>query len=189
MNISPKIILYATVACLSIWLSIMITFAQETSNQVYLPLVSNNVSSDSMQSAVTPQNTPTLTATPQATTTATPTSPVAPLPDPTFDNCQGIPDPATAPNYPVRIVDVLKSESPEIVQLRNESDEIIDLTDWRMCSVLANQEHTGIMGTIAPGEIKDFVYTGSGFIWNNNEKDDGALYNAEGQLVSYWVDE
>lgn len=51
------------------------------------------------------------------------------------------------------------------------------------------QEHSGVSGTLAPGEIRDFPYTGSGFIWNNNERDPGALYDAAGRLISYWPDE
>lgn len=38
-------------------------------------------------------------------------------------------------------------------------------------------------------ETRSYAYTGTGFIWNNSEPDDGALYNAAGQLVSYWRDQ
>jgi hypothetical protein len=78
--------------------------------------------------------------------------------------------------------------NPEVVRLENVSSSTVDLTGWHMCSITGDQEHDGIDGTLAPGQTKDFPHTGSGFIWNNSERDDGALYNAEGQLVSYWID-
>ena len=56
-----------------------------------------------------------------------------------------------------------------------------------MCSIRGNQLHEGIGGTLAPGEVKDFQQN-TGQIWNNGEDDDGALYNASGQLVRYWDD-
>jgi micrococcal nuclease len=67
------------------------------------------------------------------------------------------------------------------------SDAAVDLNGWRMCSIKGNQLHEGIGGSLAPGETRDFRHTG-GNIWNNSEEDDGALYNANGQLVSYWDD-
>jgi hypothetical protein len=39
--------------------------------------------------------------------------------------------------------------------------------------------------TLAPTEIKRFVFPGAA-IWKNEERDDGALYNPQGQLISYW---
>lgn len=51
-----------------------------------------------------------------------------------------------------------------------------------------NQRHDGIGGTLAPGEERGFPYTGAGTIWSNSEPDDGALYNPQGQLISYWRD-
>jgi hypothetical protein len=120
---------------------------------------------------------------------ATPTPTNTPtLPPPSFDNCQEDPDPSSAGNYPVRIVNVYKAANPEVVRLENVSSSTVNLTGWHMCSITCNQEHDGISGTLAPGQTKDFPHTGSDFIWNNSERDDGALYNAEGQLVSYWID-
>jgi hypothetical protein len=84
---------------------------------------------------------------------------------------------------------VFKGANPEVVRLQNVSAATVNLDGWHMCSIEANQEHTGISGTLAPGQVKDFPYTGSGFIWNNSIRDDGALYNAAGQLVSYWIDQ
>ena len=124
-----------------------------------------------------PPPTPTAQPTPAPGPTATPS-----LPPPSFNNCQA--DPTTAPNYPVRIMSIDKAA--EVVTLRNVSDQAVNLDGWTMCSVRGNQRHAGIGGTLAPGETKAFPNTGGeGTIWNNFEEDDGALYNANGQLVSF----
>ena len=123
----------------------------------------------------------TTNATPTPMPTATPV-----LPPPSFTSCSN--DPGSAINYPVRIVTVFKQANPETVRLQNVSAFPVDLTGWRMCSITGGQQHVGISGTLAPGEIRDFPYTGSGFIWNNDTRDPGALYDAEGRLISYWPD-
>ena len=102
--------------------------------------------------------------------------------------CKLNPDPASAPNSPIRIVTIIKSSKPEVVRLENTSANTINLTGWKMCSIRGNQEHDGISGSLAPGEVKDFPYTGSGYIWNNDFQDDGVIYNANGQIMSYWID-
>jgi hypothetical protein len=135
---------------------------------VYLPLVIADLRS---------------TATPPPSPTATPTS----LP-PSFNGCHDDPNAGLAPNYPVMIVIVVKAATPEVVRLQNTSAQPIDLTGWHMCSMTGYQEHDGVAGTLAPGQVKDFPYTGVGFIWNNSLQDNGALYDGAGHLVSYWVD-
>jgi Lamin Tail Domain len=144
-----------------------------------------------------PSATPTLIPPPTATTTRTPTPTVIPtatppvlatptptLPPPSYNNCQADPNPNAAPNYPIRITNIDKAA--ETVTLKNVSPDPIDLAGWHMCSIRGNQEHP-ISGTLAPGAQVDFVGS-SGPIWRNDEQDDGALYNAQGQLVSYWRD-
>jgi hypothetical protein len=114
-------------------------------------------------------------------------APVAakPLPAPSFKACQLDPNWGQANNYPVQIVTVDKGK--EEVLLKNVSADAINLDDWHMCSIKGNQEHLGIGGTLAPGEQRVFKQQG-GNIWANDAQDDGALYNAQGQLVSYWSD-
>lgn len=129
----------------------------------------------------TPTATPSITPTPTIMPTSTPT-----LPPPTYNNCQADPNPSAAPNYPIKIV--LVDKSAEFVQLQNTGTTTIDFTGWIMCSITGNQRHDGVIGTLVPGEIRSFPYTGPGSIWNNTTKDDGALYNENGQLVSYWND-
>lgn len=133
----------------------------------YLPLV------------VKPEATPTATLVPTVAPTATPQ-----LPPPSYSDCQADPNPGAAPNYPVRITAINKVA--ETVTLQNVSTEPIDLTGWNMCSITGNQHHP-IGGVLAAGQSQAFQNNG-GPIWNNSSRDDGALYNPEGQLVSYYVD-
>ena len=107
-----------------------------------------------------------------------------PLPAPSFNNCQADPNPDAAPNYPVQIISIDKVA--ETVTLKNVSPDAIDLSGWHMCSVRGNQEHA-ISGTLAPGQAQQFPGP-PGTIWSNSESDPGTLYNASGQLVSYWKD-
>jgi len=125
----------------------------------------------------TPTLRPTRTPVPTDTPTATPT-----LPPPTYNNCQADPNPNAAPNYPVKITAIDKAA--ETVTLKNVSADTIDLSGWNMCSVTGNQHHP-IGGTLAPGVSQTYQNTG-GPIWNNSSADPGALYNANGQLVSYF---
>ena len=53
-----------------------------------------------------------------------------------------------------------------------------------MCSIKGGQQNA-IGGSLGAGEEQTFENTG-GNIWNNSERDAGALYDAEGRLVSYW---
>jgi hypothetical protein len=116
-------------------------------------------------------------------TLAPPATP-KPLPAPSFNACQPDPDPSKAPNYPVQIVGINKAA--EVVTLKNVSSDPVNLDGWHMCSIKGNQEHS-IGGPLAPGEQRD-IGGPMGPIWSNSEQDDGALYNAQGQLVSYWHD-
>jgi hypothetical protein len=143
---------------------------------VYLPLVVADVKSTTPPPPATNTGPPSPTATP------------TPLP-PSFNGCQDDPNASLAPNYPVKIVIVMKAAIPEVVRLQNTSTQTLDLTGWHMCSITGNQQHDGVAGTLAPGQIKDFPYTGVGFIWNNSLQDNGALYDGAGHLVSYWVDQ
>jgi hypothetical protein len=105
---------------------------------------------------------------------------------PSFNNCQADPNAGTAPNTPVRIVGIDKAA--EVVTLQNVGSIAIGLDGWIMCSITGNQRHEGVGGLLAAGETKAFPFTGQGSIWSNSERDDGALYNANGQLVSYYMD-
>jgi hypothetical protein len=100
-----------------------------------------------------------------------------------FDVCQLDPNPTSAPNFPIMIDDIDKVA--ETVSLKNVSGQTIDLTGWHMCSINGNQEHTGLNGTLAPGQVRTFAHSNPGPIWNDTQRDDGALYNPAGQLIAY----
>jgi hypothetical protein len=87
----------------------------------------------------------------------------------------------------VRIVALDKAA--EVVTLQNVSAGAISLEDWNMCSINGNQAHDDVFGSLGPGQTRAFRYVGSGSNWNDTLRDDGALYNAAGSLVSYWVDQ
>jgi hypothetical protein len=140
---------------------------------VLLGLLGNEI-----RSATQPAPAPQPTVEPQPT--ATPT-----LPPPSFNNCQADPNPSAAPNYPIRITAIDKVAETVILQNVTASDTV-DLTGWTMCSIRGNQEHP-LSGTLAPGESRSFPGP-DGSIWSNSEDDDGALYDAQGRLVSYWND-
>jgi hypothetical protein len=108
--------------------------------------------------------------------------PIPPLPPPTFNACQDDPNPDAAPNHPVLIAAIDKDA--ETVTLTNVGPDPVDLAGWHLCSVKGNQEHP-ISGTLAPGEQKDFRGP-AGDIWSSSDTDNGSLYNAQGQLVSYF---
>jgi len=101
---------------------------------------------------------------------------------PPFINCQVAPNPNAAPNYPVRITAINKVA--ETVTLKNVSTEAVSLNGWVMCSITGNQPHP-ISGTLAPGASQTFPGP-AGIIWNNSAPDPGALYDPNGQLVSYF---
>ncbi|MCS6880773.1 MAG: thermonuclease family protein [Oscillochloridaceae bacterium] len=103
---------------------------------------------------------------------------------PSFRSCADDPGPGVAPETPVRIIAIDKRA--ETVTLRNVSNAAVDLTGWRMCSIRGGQEHP-IGGVLAPGETRVFPGPAEN-IWNNNERDPGALYDAQGRLISYWRD-
>ncbi len=110
--------------------------------------------------------------------------PHVPPPGPGDEGCGFDPGPV-APEFPVKIVAV--NDQSETVTLRNVSGDPVNLDGWRMCSIRGPQEHRGIGGILAPGEQRDFTHEG-GNVWRNDGRDPGALYNAQGQLISYWGD-
>lgn len=143
------------------------------------------------------------TATPVTPTPVTPTPVGAPstkgylplvvrmltptLPPAFYDGCKTSPNPASAPNYPVQIVGVDKVA--EVVTLKNIGSVTVSLEDWNMCSIAAHKDHDQIAGVIAPGQTRSFPNIGGSPVWNDQTRNDGALYNASGVLVSYWIDQ
>ena len=133
---------------------------------------------------------PTTTPLPSPTPVPEPTATPVPLP-PSFNACQEDPNKDLAPNFPIAIGAIDKEA--EVVELQNVSGVPIELEGWTMCSIRGNQTHEGIgdQGSVVmqPGAVSRFDYLGEGTIWRNDLCDNGALYDPEGSLVSYWVDE
>lgn len=102
--------------------------------------------------------------------------------------CTANPNASNAPNSPVRILTVNKAATPESVVIKNISGVDVDVNGWRICSITGNQIHAILQGTIGAGVEATITSRAIGLIWNNNDKDDGALYNANGELISYWID-
>ncbi len=114
---------------------------------------------------------------------APPQPPAVPQPPaPSYNNCQADPNRDQAPHYPVKITAI--NDQAEMVTLQNVSPEPVSLDGWRMCSIRGNQQHP-IGGVLAPGESQTFSGPAAN-IWSNSEDDDGALYNPQGQLISYF---
>ncbi len=129
-----------------------------------------------------PPETPTLT--PEATIEATDTPSVSPTPIP---NCVVTPTAAQAPNTPIKIVDISKQHFPEVATLQNISNAAIDLAGWRLCSLNGGQQHRGLFGLLQAGETRDFAHVGNP-IWDDDARDDAALFDPNGQLISYCAD-
>lgn len=117
---------------------------------------------------------PTL-VTPSATPTATPPAGAA--------NCAADPNASIAPNSPVKIASVDKVT--EVVTLQNVSASNVDVTGWRICSITGNQLHATLNGSIAASASLQVVRQAASEIWLNSSKDDAALYDNQGRLISY----
>ena len=86
--------------------------------------------------------------------------------------------------------------SGEVVTLMNNSDKVVNLTGWKLVSEEGNQTFTFPSGSTLPGGKSLKVVSGNNtqtgtniLVWTesniwNNAGDPGALYNAQGQLVS-----
>lgn len=84
----------------------------------------------------------------------------------------------------------------EIVTIKNNSTEDINLSGWKLVSVTGNQEFifpsyilkaNGIV-TVASGNLKGDLIWGKGNIWNNSSSDPGILYDAQGNQVFRYND-
>lgn len=150
------------------------TYAETLTNGtgVYLPLL-----------ALAPSPIP--TPVPTAVPTAVPTTAV-PTPSPFFGDCNSRPQRSDAPNYPVRI-EILNKAS-EVVTLYNASGQPIDLTGWKLCSLNGGEQHQIPAGTIIQPGGAAIIPPSTGPVWNNTQRDDGALYDPSGRLIAYYFD-
>jgi micrococcal nuclease len=123
---------------------------------------------------------------PPPTSTATPTATNTPQSSSSTALCLDTPDLAVATDDPIQIIEINKKA--EIVTLENVGSSPIDLSDWTLCSLTGAQQHEGFTGvTIEAGETRSLLHLGNS-IWLNDAADDGALYDPDGNLISYWAD-
>ncbi|MCQ4923371.1 MBL fold metallo-hydrolase [Tissierella carlieri] len=79
----------------------------------------------------------------------------------------------------------------EIVTIKNDSSEDINLEGWRLLSVTGNQEYIfpdyalkgNATATITSGERQGDLIWGSENIWNNSKSDPAVLYDKDGNEV------
>lgn len=95
-------------------------------------------------------------------------------------------------NQKINIVKIDKVA--EIVTIKNNSSEDIDITEWIIVSVTGNQKFTfpsyviksGDEITVTSGKNNKndgSFYWGKANVWNNSKDDPGELYNSEGNLI------
>lgn len=170
------------------------SIAATLANRVYLPVVAayptpspSASTSPAPSASASPSPSGSAAPGPSASAAPSPSASTEPSPPPpSFNNCQADSYAASAPNYPVRIDSLDKAG--ETVTLRNRSSAAVTVTGWRICSITGNQLHATLSGTLAPGEVRVIPSQAGGSIWNNSTDDDGALYNAAGQLIAYFDD-
>lgn len=81
----------------------------------------------------------------------------------------------------------------EVIKIKNSSDSDINLTGWRIVSVLGGQDFIFPDFILQAGSVVavgdsakntvDFHWLEGKGVWNNSKKDDAELYNATGELV------
>lgn len=113
------------------------------------------------------------------TATATPTR----TPPAGAANCASDPNANIAPNSPIKISSVDKVA--EVVTLQNISPENVDISGWKICSITGNQLHATLSGSIAAGVSTQIARQTASEIWLNSSRDDAALYDNFGRLISY----
>lgn len=156
-------------------------FEDHGAKGVLLGLLGNEVRANAGPS---PSPSPSPSPNPSPSPSPSPSPAPGPLP-PSYNSCQADPNAAQAPNSPIRMT---VDKRTEIVRLVNVTSSPVALDGWRVCSIRGNQLHATLSGTLAGGATLDVRSQAGDNIWNNSEKDDGALYDGNGSLVSYWND-
>lgn len=80
----------------------------------------------------------------------------------------------------------------EIVTIKNNSDEDINLEGWTLNSVTGNQKYVfedyiieaGDSITVASGKTEGDIKWSNAYIWNNKSDDDGILLDVNGKVIS-----
>jgi micrococcal nuclease len=138
--------------------------------------VTNAPPLDALEFATVPTPTPTPTIATETPTPAPPTS-------------TRIPPPTVAPGI-IKIISVDKDD--EVVVIRNDTTQAIDLENWKLRSDNGN-EICFLAGILGPGELLNIYTTRgplgyncffNGPIWLDNEEDIAELYSPDGIVVS-----
>lgn len=102
------------------------------------------------------------------------------------------PTPATSKDIIISNVD----KAGELVTIKNNSEQAIDLMGWKLLSVTGNQEFifpeyilkANSIVTVASGDVEGDLIWGRGNIWNNSSSDPAILYDAQGNQVFRYED-
>lgn len=108
---------------------------------------------------------------------------------PSYQACAADPYAERAPNYPVAIL--MLDKEAELVILIGRSPTPVNIDGWKLCSMAGQQLHANIFpGITLPfdGSV-GIASRADGPIWDDTIRDDAALYDANGSLVSYFVDQ
>lgn len=99
--------------------------------------------------------------------------------------CMLDPSPSIAPNSPIRIVAVNKLT--EEITLRNISQNPVSLDGWVICSMNGDEQFKIPQGFNLNPNVILYLNGVEQNIWHDTERDDAALYDANGQLISYLI--
>ncbi len=163
------------------------TNTQPTSTPTHTPTVTPTFTATATptDTPVAPRQAPPASE-PEPTNTPAPTDTPEPSPAASGDLCSRAASAAGAPETPLRLVEI--SKKSEVVTLENVSSNDIDLSDWTLCSLGGGERHVGFDGvTIEAGDTRSLLHVGDR-IWDTEGSDDGALYDPDGNLISYWDD-
>ncbi|XSG77292.1 hypothetical protein ACP8Y2_09820 [Herpetosiphon llansteffanensis] len=99
--------------------------------------------------------------------------------------CSLDPSPSIAENSPIRIVGINKIK--EEITLRNISQNPVSINGWIVCSMNGDEQYKIPQGfNMNPNVILYLSLEGKD-IWNDIERDDAALYDANGKIISYLI--
>ena len=87
----------------------------------------------------------------------------------------------------------------EFVTIKNNGDEDVDITGWKLVSVRGNQEFIFPEYVLKAGssidiggydsrDLVDFIWESGGGVWSNSQSDPAELYDINGNLISLFED-
>lgn len=85
----------------------------------------------------------------------------------------------------------------ELITIKNNSNQDIDMSGWKIVSVTGDQQYTFPSGyilkanssvTVASGDSAGDLKWGKANVWNNSKPDPAELYDNQGNLISRFED-